>query len=124
MFVGKLNFISIRLNIRAAIRLSTLDLRFVKKKNRSFYPIVLFRISESVELTFELPDSAKECFYEVIEKDTESTLEFQVRYMLFSLLEPVGSEDPDPLDLKIFYRPDPDGLFFSSGSESNLKLQQ
>jgi len=31
-----------------------------------------------VELTFELPDSAKECFHEHIEKDTESTLEFQV----------------------------------------------
>ncbi len=33
----------------------------------------------SVELTFELPDSAKECFHEIIEKDVESTLEFQVR---------------------------------------------
>ena len=33
-----------------------------------------------VELTFELPDNAKECFHEIIEKDTESTLEFQVRY--------------------------------------------
>merc|ERR1719410_761467 len=32
----------------------------------------------AVELTFELPDSAKECFHEIIEKDTESTLEFQV----------------------------------------------
>jgi len=32
----------------------------------------------SVELTFELPDSAKECFHEHIEKDTESTVEFQV----------------------------------------------
>jgi len=32
----------------------------------------------SVELTFELPDSAKECFHEIIEKDVESTLEFQV----------------------------------------------
>jgi len=31
-----------------------------------------------VELTFELPDNAKECFHEQIEKDTESTLEFQV----------------------------------------------
>ena len=31
----------------------------------------------AVELTFELPDSAKECFHEHIEKDTESTLEFQ-----------------------------------------------
>ena len=36
----------------------------------------------SVELTFELPDSAKECFHEIIEKDTESTLEFQVRTLL------------------------------------------
>eukprot|EP00095_Tigriopus_kingsejongensis_P001680 maker-scaffold1518_size37722-snap-gene-0.15 protein:Tk01680 transcript:maker-scaffold1518_size37722-snap-gene-0.15-mRNA-1 annotation:"transmembrane emp24 domain-containing protein 7 precursor" len=32
----------------------------------------------AVELTFELPDNAKECFYEVIEKGVESTLEFQV----------------------------------------------
>jgi len=39
---------------------------------------LFFRISESVELTFELPDSAKECFHEVIEKDTDCTLEFQV----------------------------------------------
>lgn len=31
-----------------------------------------------VELTFELPDNAKECFYEDIEKGTESSLEFQV----------------------------------------------
>ena len=37
----------------------------------------------SVELTFELPDSAKECFHEIIEKDTESTLEFQVRTFLY-----------------------------------------
>jgi protein ERP2 len=35
-----------------------------------------FRLTGSVE--FELPDSAKECFHEVIEKDVESTLEFQV----------------------------------------------
>ena len=33
---------------------------------------------DAVELTFELPDNAKECFYEVIEQGTESTLEFQV----------------------------------------------
>ena len=31
-----------------------------------------------VELTFELPDNAKECFYEEIEKGTASSLEFQV----------------------------------------------
>lgn len=39
---------------------------------------LLVGVHECVELTFELPDSAKECFHEVIEKDTESTLEFQV----------------------------------------------
>ncbi|CAB0028710.1 unnamed protein product [Trichogramma brassicae] len=31
-----------------------------------------------VELTFELPDNAKECFYQEIEKNVTSTLEFQV----------------------------------------------
>ena len=40
--------------------------------------------SSGVELTFELPDNAKECFFEVIEKDTEATLEFQVRYVIYS----------------------------------------
>lgn len=32
-----------------------------------------------VELTFELADNAKECFYQEIEKNVSSTLEFQVR---------------------------------------------
>jgi len=32
----------------------------------------------SVELTFELPDNAKECFHENIQKDVSSTFEFQV----------------------------------------------
>ena len=35
-----------------------------------------------MELTFELPDSAKECFHEIIEKDVESTLEFLVGFQL------------------------------------------
>ena len=30
------------------------------------------------ELTFELPDNEKQCFYEEIGKDVKSTLEFQV----------------------------------------------
>ena len=38
----------------------------------------LLGLTKAVELTFELPDNAKECFHEVIEKGTESTLEFQV----------------------------------------------
>lgn len=33
---------------------------------------------KNTELTFELPDSARECFYEEIEKNTSATLEFQV----------------------------------------------
>lgn len=39
---------------------------------------IILPMSNSVELTFELPDSAKECFYEVIEKGTQATVEFQV----------------------------------------------
>lgn len=43
--------------------------------------ILLFGLigaSCGVELTFELPDNAKECFHEEIEKDTQVTFEFQV----------------------------------------------
>jgi protein ERP2 len=35
-------------------------------------------LSGGVELTFELPDNAKECFYQDIKKNVSSTLEFQV----------------------------------------------
>jgi len=38
----------------------------------------LIDLTYCVELTFELPDSAKECFFEEIEEGTESTIEFQV----------------------------------------------
>ena len=34
-----------------------------------------------VELTFELPDNAKECFYEVIDEGKTSTVEFQVCHL-------------------------------------------
>lgn len=37
-----------------------------------------FLIASGVELTFELPDNAKECFYQIIEKNVTATLEFQV----------------------------------------------
>ena len=39
-----------------------------------------FHVSQCVELTFELPDSAKECFFEEIPEGTESTIEFQVNF--------------------------------------------
>ena len=35
-------------------------------------------IINSVELTFELPDNSKECFYEEIGKNKTATLEYQV----------------------------------------------
>lgn len=39
---------------------------------------LLFTVTSAVELTFELPDSAKECFFEVIEQGVTATVEFQV----------------------------------------------
>ncbi|CAB3383057.1 Hypothetical predicted protein [Cloeon dipterum] len=39
---------------------------------------LLAALTEAVELTFELPDNAKECFFQEITKNTTSTLEFQV----------------------------------------------
>ena len=33
---------------------------------------------EATELTFELPDNAKQCFYEEVEKGQKCTLEYQV----------------------------------------------
>ncbi|KAK3093195.1 hypothetical protein FSP39_012494 [Pinctada imbricata] len=45
-----------------------------------FLSFILFVFSHvfAGELTFELPDNERQCFFENIEKGTESTLEFQV----------------------------------------------
>lgn len=45
------------------------------------YILILFYVSaltSAIELTFELPDNANQCFFEEIAKETESTMEFQV----------------------------------------------
>lgn len=42
--------------------------------------ILLAAAAEAVELTFELPDNAKECFFQEIDKNTTATLEFQVNF--------------------------------------------
>lgn len=39
-------------------------------------------VSNAGEMTFELPDNEKQCFFEEIDKGVESTLEFQVRTCL------------------------------------------
>ena len=33
----------------------------------------------AIELTFELPDNANQCFYEELKAGTESVIEYQVR---------------------------------------------
>ena len=43
-----------------------------------FFLLSAVGLSIGVELTFELPDNAKECFYEEIEAGTDFTVEFQV----------------------------------------------
>lgn len=43
-----------------------------------FLVLILHRMSEAVELTFELDDNAKECFYEDIKTNTSVVVEFQV----------------------------------------------
>lgn len=40
--------------------------------------LVFISVVFGTELTFELPDSEKQCFFEQIEKGVQSTIEFQV----------------------------------------------
>lgn len=37
----------------------------------------------TIELTFELQDNAKDCYYEIIEKNKSTTLEYQVCYRMY-----------------------------------------
>ena len=62
------------------------SLTFLKLFVSIFVVTTTFRESAAVELTFELPDNAKECFYEVIEEGKTSTVEFQVCWMKFDIL--------------------------------------
>lgn len=46
------------------------------------FALVLLQLIDtinSVELTFELPDNSKECFYQDIAKNKSAVLEFQVK---------------------------------------------
>lgn len=54
---------------------------------------LLVKIANSVELTFELPDNARECFYEEIKQNTSATLEFQVNREQFNMI----------IKIKLFY---------------------
>lgn len=48
--------------------------------------VFLAKFSVCVELTFELPDNAKECFYQDIKKNQSATLEFQVHYYFITFV--------------------------------------
>lgn len=39
---------------------------------------ILVALGLSIELTFELPDNANQCFYEDLKKDVDTVFEFQV----------------------------------------------
>lgn len=39
---------------------------------------ILVAVSSAIELTFELPDNANQCFYEDLKKDVDTVFEFQV----------------------------------------------
>lgn len=41
--------------------------------------LLMYRSVSGVELTFDLPDSARDCFHEDIKKNTSVILEYQVR---------------------------------------------
>ena len=43
-----------------------------------FVTLCLLAVSQAVELTFELPDNANQCFHEDVEKDVKIILEYQV----------------------------------------------
>lgn len=43
-----------------------------------FVTLLLFLAVECTELTFELEDNARQCFYEEIQKEVKGSLEFQV----------------------------------------------
>lgn len=53
-----------------------------------FFLITLLKLYYvlSVELTFELYDNAKDCFYEVIERNITTTLEYQVNRLLPNMI--------------------------------------
>ncbi|KAK9504151.1 hypothetical protein O3M35_010545 [Rhynocoris fuscipes] len=51
---------------------------FMKIMRLAIVLLSCFNFVISVELTFELLDNAKDCFFEIIQKNTTATLEFQV----------------------------------------------
>lgn len=50
-----------------------------------FVALLLFLAVECTELTFELEDNARQCFYEEIQKEVKGSLEFQVGTRLLNI---------------------------------------
>lgn len=53
---------------------------FINKISSFCVFLQLIDIINSVELTFELPDNSKECFYQDVEKNKTAILEYQVNF--------------------------------------------
>ena len=49
-------------------------------------------ISSAVELTFELPDNEKQCYYEDIKAGEKTSVEFQVSYSVYYTTLPLSSK--------------------------------
>lgn len=61
-------------------------MNFLKSQILFLFAFVqLIDIINSVELTFELPDNSKECFYQEIGKNLSAVLEYQVRKNCYEL---------------------------------------
>jgi p24 family protein gamma-3 len=66
------------------INLSSFLFNYNNNKNKSIFIIILLifilkiNLIKSVQLTFELPDNERQCFYEDIKKGEESVIEYQV----------------------------------------------
>ena len=50
-----------------------------------FYLFGIIAVSRGIELTFELPDNANQCFYEDLKAGIDSVFEFQVSFLGFDI---------------------------------------
>lgn len=55
--------------------------------------LLLSEVVFGVELTFELRDSSKDCFYQEIQKNTSGVLEYQVNLFSNSIQDKITKEN-------------------------------
>lgn len=67
------------------LTLTRFDIVFKMRYNylKVFLLLSLFCVVQAIELTFELPDNANQCFYEEIKAGVDMVVEYQVRFVTF-----------------------------------------